>query len=52
MAINGTPVEINALGISGSKAVSLEPGVNLIEVVGTDLQADSQSQTIAVFYVP
>jgi uncharacterized protein YfaP (DUF2135 family) len=50
VAINGIPVEINALGIF-SKAVSLEEGVNLIEVVGTDLQADSQSQTVAVFYV-
>ena len=50
VAINGIPVEINALGIF-SKAVSLEEGVNLIEVVGTDLQSDSQSQTVAVFYV-
>ena len=50
VAINGIPVEINALGIF-SKTVSLEEGVNLIEVVGTDLQADSQSQTVAVFYV-
>ena len=50
VAINGVPVEINALGIF-SKAVPLEEGVNLIEVVGTDLQADSQSQTIVVFYV-
>jgi len=50
VAINGVPVEINALGIF-SEAVSLEEGANLIEVVGTDLQADSQSQTIAVFYV-
>ena len=50
VAINGIPVEINVLGIF-SKAVPLEPGVNLIEVVGTDLQADSQAQSIAVFYV-
>ncbi len=50
VAINGIPVEINALGIF-SKAVSLEDGVNLIEVVGTDLQADSQARTVAVFYV-
>ena len=50
VAINGVPVEINALGIF-SKAVPLEEGVNLIEVVGTDLQADTQSRTVAVFYV-
>ena len=50
VAINGIPVEINALGIF-SKAVFLEEGVNLIEVVGTDLQADSQARTVAVFYV-
>ena len=50
VAINGIPVEINALGIF-SQTVSLEEGVNLIEVVGTDLQADSRSLSIAVFYV-
>ena len=50
VAINGVPMEINALGIF-STAVSLEEGANLIEVVGTDLQSDSQSQSIAVFYV-
>ena len=51
VAINGIPVEVNALGIF-SETVSLESGVNLIEVVATDLQAHSQSQPIAVFYVP
>ena len=50
VAINGIPVEINALGIF-SQAVSLEEGANLIEVVGTDIEGDSQSQTVAVFYV-
>ncbi len=50
VAINGNPVEINALGIF-SQAVSLEEGANLIEAIGTDLQPDSQTQTIAVFYV-
>ena len=51
VAVNGIPVEINVLGIFSTDIV-LEEGVNLIEVVGTDLQADSQSETIAVFYVP
>ena len=50
VAINGAPVEVNALGIF-SQAISLEEGVNLIEVVATDLQAESQFQSIAVFYV-
>ena len=50
VAINGAPVEVNALGIF-SQAVSLEEGVNLIEVMATDLQAESQFQSIAVFYV-
>ena len=50
VAINGNPVEVNAMGIF-SNAVSLAEGINLIEVVATDLEAHNQSQSIVVFYV-
>ena len=51
VAINGIPVEVNALGLF-SHAVSLDEGANLIEVTATNLQDQSQSHAIAVFYVP
>ena len=51
VGINGTPVEINALGIF-STTVTLEDGPNFIEVVATDIQGNVRFQTVAVFYLP
>lgn len=47
--VNGTPVDVNALGIF-SATVTLEPGQwNVIEVVAADLDDNVNFQTVAVF---
>ena len=51
VGINGTPVELNALGIF-STTVTLEEGPNFIEAVATDIQGNVRFQTVAVFYLP
>ena len=51
VGINGTPVEVNALGIF-STTVTLDDGPNFIEVVATDIQGNVRFQTVAVFYLP
>lgn len=49
--VNGTPVDVNALGIFSTTA-PLEQGANLIEVVATDIQGNIRFQTVVVFYLP
>ena len=51
VGVNGTPVEVNALGIF-STTVTLEEGPNFIEVVATDIGGNVRFQTVAVFYLP
>ena len=51
VGVNGTPVEVNGLGIF-STTVTLEEGPNFIEVVATDIQGNVRFQTVAVFYLP
>ena len=51
VGVNGTPVEVNVLGIL-STTVTLEDGPNFIEVVATDIQGNVRFQTVAVFYLP
>ena len=51
VGVNGTPVEMNALGIF-STTVTLEEGPNFIEVVATDIRDNVRFQTVAVFYLP
>ena len=51
VGVNGTPVEVNALGIF-STTVTLEEGPNFIEVVATDIRGNVRFQTVAVFYLP
>ena len=51
VGVNGTPVEVNALGIF-STTVTLEEGPNFIEVVATDIRGHVRFQTVAVFYLP
>ena len=51
VGVNGTPVEVNALGIF-STTVALEEGPNFIEVVATDIRGNVRFQTVAVFYLP
>ena len=51
VGVNGTPVEVNVLGIF-STTVTLEDGPNFIEVVATDIQGNVRFQTVAVFYLP
>ncbi len=51
VGVNGTPVEPNALGIF-STTVSLEQGINSIEIVATDLQGNIRFQNVVVFYTP
>lgn len=51
VGVNGTPVDVNALGIF-STTVSLDEGANLIEVVAADIQDNVRFQTVVVFYTP
>ena len=51
VGVNGTPVEVNALGIF-STTVTLVEGPNFIEVVATDIRGNVRFQTVAVFYLP
>lgn len=51
VGVNGTPVEVNTQGIFAT-TVSLEEGVNLIEVVAADVASNVRFQTVSVFYVP
>ena len=51
VGVNGTPAEINRLGIFAA-AVLLEPGANLIEVVAADISGNVSFQTVVVFRSP
>ena len=51
VGVNGTPVDINSLGIF-STSVTLEEGGNFIEVLATDIDGNVRFQTVAVFYIP
>jgi len=51
VGVNGTPVDINSLGIF-SASVTLEEGGNFIEVLATDIDGNVRFQTVAVFYLP
>ena len=51
VGINGTPVDINALGIF-SQSVSLQEGANLLEVVATDFEDNPRFESVVVFYTP
>jgi hypothetical protein len=51
VAVNGTPAEVNVLGLFSAN-VELQEGPNLIEVLATDLEGNSRSQSVTVFYVP
>ncbi len=51
VGVNGSPVDINSLGIF-STSVTLEEGGNFIEVLATDFDGDVRFQTVAVFYLP
>jgi hypothetical protein len=51
VAINGDPVDVDALGIFAGHS-ELEEGANLLEVVATDIDGNVRSEVIAVFYTP
>ncbi|PKB71643.1 MAG: hypothetical protein BZY87_04585 [SAR202 cluster bacterium Io17-Chloro-G6] len=51
VGVDGTPVDINGLGIF-STTVTLEEGGNFIEVLATDIDENVRFQTVAVFYLP
>ncbi len=51
VGVDGTPVDINALGIF-STFVTLEDGGNFIEVLSTDIDGNVRFQTVGVFYLP
>ena len=51
VAVNGVPVEINALGIF-STTLSLDEGANFIEVVAADIQDNTRFETAVIFYLP
>ena len=51
VGVNGTPAEINRLGIFAAE-VLLEPGANLIEVVAADISGNVSFQTVVVFRSP
>ena len=51
VGVNGTPVDINSLGIF-STTVTLKEGGNFIEVLATDIDGNVCFQTVAVFYLP
>ncbi len=51
VGVNGTPVEINSLGIFATE-VPLESGANLIEVVAADINDNVAFQTVVVFRTP
>lgn len=51
VGVNGTPVDVNSLGIFSTE-VPLELGANLIEVVAVDLDENVNFQTVVVFYIP
>ena len=51
VGVNGTPVEVNSLGIF-STTVTLEDWPNFIEVIATDIRGNVRFQTVAVFYLP
>jgi hypothetical protein len=49
VAVNGEPVEVTADGMFATR-IELGDGVNLIEVVATDITGETRSATVAVFY--
>jgi uncharacterized protein YfaP (DUF2135 family) len=51
VGVNGTPVDVNSLGIFSTE-VALELGANLIEVVAVDLDENVNFQAVVVFYIP
>ncbi len=51
VGVNGTPVEVNSLGIFAAE-VPLESGANLIEVVAADINDNVSFQTVVVFRTP
>lgn len=51
VGINGTPVDVDALGIF-SMEVALVEGPNLIELVASALDGSVNFQTVVVFYTP
>ena len=51
VAVNGVPMEVNALGIY-SGILTLEDDANLVEVLATDIDGNVRFETIVVFYTP
>jgi len=51
VSVNGTLAEVDAEG-NFSMMVVLEEGPNLIEVIGSDLEGNQESRTLATIYVP
>lgn len=50
-AVNGDPVDINEMGIFSS-AVTLSEGANVIDIETADVEGQSQSTSLVVFYTP
>ncbi|MCI0793139.1 MAG: hypothetical protein J4O03_06690 [Chloroflexi bacterium] len=51
VAVNGVPMEVNALGIY-SGMLTLDDDTNLVEVSATDIDGNVRLETIVVFYTP
>lgn len=51
VAVNGTVAEVQADG-SFTLGVSLEEGPNTIEIVATDIENNTESEQLVVFYTP
>jgi uncharacterized protein YfaP (DUF2135 family) len=50
IGVNGNPVDVNEFGVF-STPVELEPGGNVLEVAGADIEGNMQSQIVTVFFL-
>jgi uncharacterized protein YfaP (DUF2135 family) len=50
VAVNGQPAEVTASGVFWS-ILALEEGPNLVEVTASDVQGQTRSRSVSVFYI-